>query len=154
MTRLILTALLLLSSISAHAGPGPSRWDASSRILVRYINWYKGDDDLQGKCVILENGTGMISFGEVEAEKTTLFKVSPANISRIKTELAKTAYCSLPAAVDTNIGDEHEAPQMAGFYSKTDTCTKYETQYRIIPDSSDLSKMVKAACRMEEKPIR
>jgi len=152
MNRLIfLTALLLISAINAHAGPGPNRAAMSSRILVRYINFYKGDDDLEGKCVILENGTGMISFGEMEAESMTMFKVSPANINRMKAELAKQSYCQLPKTVDGSIGDENEAPMMSGYYTKKDGCTAYESQYRKVPDTSDLSKMVKAACRMEDK---
>ena len=153
MKTLILTTLFLTLNL-AHAGPGPSRWNVSSRILIRYINWYKGDDDLQSKCVILENGAGMISFGEVEAEKVTMFKVSPANISRMKAELAKQAYCQLPKTVDASIGDDHEEAMMSGYYTKTDGCTAYESQYRKVPETSDLSKMVKAACRMEEKVIR
>jgi hypothetical protein len=99
--------LLLALSASAFAGnPDRDLRAHSPETLVRYVNFYRGDDELVGDCMLYSDGTGEIVFdGMVPAPKPVRFRLSSAERTELHAALAEVA-------PDAKEDDQHFIPDI------------------------------------------
>jgi len=153
MNRLLLTALLLLSAINAHA---TDPFKGANTVIAKYENFYKGDDDLYAQCLIVSNGKKLqrqYIFQGLQAvsEKTktvsdlqkNLLEGMRRNLSAKSVLAPYSGYDFLVMAKTPGVVILGQAP---GAKANTES-----DQYFSVDPTSTAASVVKAICNMESK---
>ena len=114
----------------------------SGNVLASYTNWYRGDDDAIGHCVVSDDGTGiLLGDGIVPPPAPIVFRVSGASLQALK-----NAVHTLPSGLKGVMTVIPESGQGYPAFAASGPDGLVQ-----VASTSDVARIMEAICNMESR---